>query len=147
MRTFSQAVYGVASEPVGSSGKVKFSLENGVPTRPCCRSWTASTTRTASRSTSTCTSGRSRSAFGNSDGDQAMLEYVTGGDGPSLGLIVHHDDAAREVAYDRDSKIGKLNTARRGPGMGLDRGQHEGRLGEGISVRVVKRAAVLPSGG
>lgn len=40
-----------------------------------------------------------------------MLEYVTGGDGPSLGLIVHHDDAAREVAYDRDSKIGTLDTA------------------------------------
>ena len=50
-------------------------------------------------------------AFGNSDGDQAMLEYVTGGDGPSLGLIIHHDDAEREVAYDRDSKIGKLDTA------------------------------------
>ncbi len=40
-----------------------------------------------------------------------MLEYTTSGDGPSLGLIVHHDDAEREVAYDRDSKIGKLDTA------------------------------------
>jgi hypothetical protein len=40
-----------------------------------------------------------------------MLEYVTSGDGPSLGLIVHHDDADREVAYDRASKIGKLDTA------------------------------------
>jgi hypothetical protein len=40
-----------------------------------------------------------------------MLEYVTGGEGPSLGLLIHHDDAAREVAYDRDSKIGKLDTA------------------------------------
>ena len=50
-------------------------------------------------------------AFGNSDGDQQMLEYTTSGDGPSLRLIVHHDDAEREVAYDRDSKIGKLDTA------------------------------------
>jgi len=40
-----------------------------------------------------------------------MLEYTTGGDGPSLGLIIHHDDAEREVAYDRDSHIGQLNTA------------------------------------
>ena len=50
-------------------------------------------------------------AFGNSDGDQAMLEYVTSGDGPSLGLILHHDDAEREVAYDRESRIGKLDLA------------------------------------
>jgi hypothetical protein len=36
---------------------------------------------------------------------------VTSGEGPRLGLIVHHDDAEREVAYDRDSSIGKLDTA------------------------------------
>jgi hypothetical protein len=50
-------------------------------------------------------------AFGNSDGHQQMLEYVTSGDGSSLGLIIHHDDAEREVAYDRPSKIGQLDTA------------------------------------
>ncbi len=50
-------------------------------------------------------------AFGNSDGDYQMLEYVTAGDGPDLGLIVHHTDAAREWAYDRDSHIGTLARA------------------------------------
>ncbi|MCX7288166.1 MAG: HAD family hydrolase [Rhodobacterales bacterium] len=47
-------------------------------------------------------------AFGNSDGDFEMIEYTTTGPGPSLGLILHHTDGAREWAYDRDSHIGKL---------------------------------------
>ena len=50
-------------------------------------------------------------AFGNSDGDKQMLEYTDSGDGPRLMLLVHHDDAEREYAYDRDSHIGKLDTA------------------------------------
>jgi phosphoserine phosphatase len=50
-------------------------------------------------------------AFGNSDGDFEMLEYVTHGDGPDLGLIVHHTDATREWAYDRDSRVGTLARA------------------------------------
>ncbi len=48
-------------------------------------------------------------AFGNSDGDFAMLEYTTSGTGASLGLLLHHDDAEREWAYDRDSHIGRLD--------------------------------------
>jgi phosphoserine phosphatase len=51
---------------------------------------------------------RPLAAFGNSDGDFEMLEWTTAGSGPRLGVLVHHDDAAREVAYDRDSHIGKL---------------------------------------
>jgi len=47
-------------------------------------------------------------AFGNSDGDFEMLEYVTTGPGPRFGLIVHHTDADREWAYDRGSHIGGL---------------------------------------
>ena len=47
-------------------------------------------------------------AFGNSDGDYEMLEYVTTGEGPGLGVILHHTDAAREWAYDRESHVGKL---------------------------------------
>lgn len=45
---------------------------------------------------------------GNSDGDYQMLQYTTTGPGPRFGLIVHHTDDVREVAYDRDSHIGKL---------------------------------------
>lgn len=47
-------------------------------------------------------------AFGNSDGDFEMLEWTTAGEGPRLGLIVHHTDALREYAYDRDSMVGRL---------------------------------------
>ncbi|WMS43798.1 HAD family hydrolase [Acuticoccus sp. MNP-M23] len=50
-------------------------------------------------------------AFGNSDGDFEMLAWTTGGEGRRLGMIVHHDDAAREFAYDRDSHFGKLSKA------------------------------------
>jgi phosphoserine phosphatase len=48
-------------------------------------------------------------AFGNSDGDFQMLEWTTAGAGPRLGLIVHHDDADREYAYDRKSAMGRLD--------------------------------------
>jgi phosphoserine phosphatase len=50
-------------------------------------------------------------AFGNSDGDQQMLEYTTAGSGVRLGALVHHTDAAREYAYDRASKMGTLDKA------------------------------------
>ena len=39
-------------------------------------------------------------AFGNSDGDQQMLQWTAGGSGARFALIVHHTDAEREVAYD-----------------------------------------------
>ncbi|MDW4497364.1 HAD family hydrolase [Sulfitobacter sp. D35] len=48
-------------------------------------------------------------ASGNSDGDFAMLEWTTAGDGPRFGLIVHHTDGEREFAYDREGHIGVLN--------------------------------------
>jgi phosphoserine phosphatase len=47
-------------------------------------------------------------AFGNSDGDFEMLEWTTSGPGSRLGVIVHHTDAQREWAYDRESAIGRL---------------------------------------
>ena len=40
-----------------------------------------------------------------------MLEWVTRGTGPRFGLLVHHDDAVREYAYDRSSPIGTLARA------------------------------------
>ncbi|EAZ81866.1 HAD family hydrolase [Algoriphagus machipongonensis] len=48
-------------------------------------------------------------AGGNSDGDYQMLQYTSTGDGARFGLIVHHTDSVREVAYDRESHIGQLN--------------------------------------
>ena len=51
-------------------------------------------------------------AFGNSDGDLEMLQWTTlGATGACFGLIVHHTDAEREYAYDRQSHFGKLEIA------------------------------------
>lgn len=50
-------------------------------------------------------------AFGNSDGDYEMLRYTTEGAGRRLGMIIRHDDAEREFAYDRESHIGRLARA------------------------------------
>ncbi len=50
-------------------------------------------------------------AFGNSDGDLQMLQWTTGGSGASLAVLVHHTDAEREWAYDRNSHIGRLDAA------------------------------------
>jgi phosphoserine phosphatase len=58
-------------------------------------------------------------AFGNSDGDFQMLEWTTTGKGLRFGLIVHHDDAEREWAYDRHSHVGRLARALdEAPGFG-----------------------------
>jgi phosphoglycolate phosphatase-like HAD superfamily hydrolase len=50
-------------------------------------------------------------AFGNSDGDLQMLQWTTAGAGARFAGIVHHTDAEREYAYDRESKVGKLDKA------------------------------------
>ncbi len=58
-------------------------------------------------------------AFGNSDGDQQMLEWTAAEEGPRFMGLVHHTDAEREWAYDRQSHIGKLDKA-------LDEAQSKG---------------------
>ena len=50
-------------------------------------------------------------AFGNSDGDLAMLRYTKTGPGARLALLIHHDDAEREFAYDREFKLSPLAEA------------------------------------
>jgi phosphoglycolate phosphatase-like HAD superfamily hydrolase len=50
-------------------------------------------------------------AFGNSDGDLQMLQWTTMSGGVRLGLIVHHTDAEREYAYDRNTSFGRLDKA------------------------------------
>jgi hypothetical protein len=50
-------------------------------------------------------------AFGNSDGDLAMLRYTKAGPGARLALLIHHDDAEREVAYDREFRLSPLTEA------------------------------------
>ncbi|MDB6178358.1 HAD family hydrolase [Paracoccus sp. Z330] len=58
-------------------------------------------------------------AVGNSDGDFAMLEYATQGDGLRMGVLIHHTDAEREFAYDREGHIGVLD---QGLDEAVDRG-------------------------
>jgi phosphoserine phosphatase len=50
-------------------------------------------------------------AFGNSDGDLAMMRYAKSGSGRRLALLLHHDDAAREAAYDREFRLSPLSEA------------------------------------
>jgi hypothetical protein len=51
-------------------------------------------------------------AAGNSDGDLQMLQWTTlQHEHPAFGMIVHHTDAEREWAYDRDSPVGHLDKA------------------------------------
>jgi hypothetical protein len=58
-------------------------------------------------------------AFGNSDGDLQMLQWTCAGAGARLCLYVHHTDAQREWAYDRDSSVGRLD-------KGLDEAKAKG---------------------
>ena len=54
---------------------------------------------------------RPQAAFGNSTGDQQMLEYTGAGNGARLMMLVHHDDAKREYTYGAESKIGTFSDA------------------------------------
>jgi hypothetical protein len=114
MRVFADQVYGVPPEQVvGSSGVVRFEIgadgkpvlikepkvefiDDG-PGKP------VGINRFIGR--------RPIFAFGNSDGDQQMLEYTAAGSGARFMGLVHHTDAEREWAYDRDSPVGRLSTA------------------------------------
>jgi hypothetical protein len=111
MRPWAERVYGIPPEQVvGSAIKTKYEVRDGVPViarmaeihfiddkegKP------VGIHRHIGR--------RPVMAFGNSDGDFQMLEYTTAGAGPRLGVLIHHDDADREWAYDRASHIGKLH--------------------------------------
>jgi phosphoserine phosphatase len=121
VRTFSEKIYGIPPEQViGSSIVTKFEVREGRPVlvrepkldfindhegKP------VAINKFIGR--------RPIAAFGNSDGDFQMLEWVTAGKGPRFGLLIHHDDAVREFAYDRASAVGKLD-------RGLDEASNRG---------------------
>jgi hypothetical protein len=113
MRPWTERVYGVPPEQVvGSSIKTKFQMNDGQPElfrlpeinfiddgagKP------VGINEFIGR--------RPIAAFGNSDGDLEMLQWTTTSGGVRLGLIVHHTDAVREYAYDRDTPFGHLDKA------------------------------------
>nr|WP_050402060.1 HAD family hydrolase [Bradyrhizobium embrapense] len=114
MRPWMERVYGIPPEQVvGSSGVVKFQI--GADSKPVLVKEAkvefiddgpgkpVGINRFIGR--------RPIFAFGNSDGDLQMLQWTTAGSGARFAGIVHHTDEAREYAYDRQSKIGKLDKA------------------------------------
>jgi phosphoserine phosphatase len=110
MRVISEAAYGIAREDViGSSAKLKFEVKDGRVVLTKLGELNNFDDREAKVQNIALHIGRRPIlAFGNSDGDLAMLRYVKTGPGPRLSLLIHHDDAEREVAYDRDFKLSPL---------------------------------------
>jgi phosphoglycolate phosphatase-like HAD superfamily hydrolase len=121
MRPWTERVYSIPSEQViGSSIKTKFELRDGKPALvrlPELNFYDDQAGKPVGIHQHI--GRRPIAAFGNSDGDLEMLEWVTAGTEPRFGLVVHHDDAAREFAYDRASAIGKLD-------RGLDEAPKQG---------------------
>jgi phosphoglycolate phosphatase-like HAD superfamily hydrolase len=114
MRPWTERIYGIPPEQVvGSSGEVKFQI--GADGRPVLSKLPkiefvddgpgkpVGINRFIGR--------RPIFAFGNSDGDLQMLQWTMAGKGLRFAGLVHHTDAEREYAYDRDSKVGKLDKA------------------------------------
>ena len=110
MRPWVERVYGVPPEQVvGSRVKVKYELRNGTPVLLRLPEVDLIDDKAGKPVGINQVIGRRPTiAFGNSDGDFEMLEWTTSAKGARLGVIVHHTDAAREWAYDRDSRFGRL---------------------------------------
>jgi hypothetical protein len=121
LRVMSEELYGVPAEQVvGSSIKTRYELRNGKPAIVRLPEIDFIDDKAGKPVGIHKFIGRRPiAAFGNSDGDFEMLEWTTTGTGPRLGVIVHHDDAQREFAYDRASHVGKLV-------RGLDEGPARG---------------------
>jgi hypothetical protein len=110
MRPWSERVYGVPPEQViGSSIQTKYDVRDGQPVLVRLPAVNFVDDKEGKPVGIQMHIGRRPlAAFGNSDGDFQMLDWTTSGSGPRFGLIVHHTDADREWAYDRDSPIGQL---------------------------------------
>ena len=113
MRPWTEKVYGIPPEQVvGSSGKTKFEMVDGKPVLMKLPEINFIDDKVGKPVGINQHIGRRPiAAFGNSDGDQQMLEWTTAGSGARFALLVHHDDAEREFAYDRKSHIGTLDKA------------------------------------
>jgi phosphoserine phosphatase len=113
MRTFADKVYGIPPEQViGSSISTKFEMQDGTPV--LMRLPKAEFVDDGPGKPVGIERGIGRRpvlAFGNSDGDQQMLEWTAAGRGRRFMGLVHHTDAVREYAYDRKSEFGRLDKA------------------------------------
>ena len=113
MRAFAEKVYGIPPEQViGSSGVTTFELRQGTPVLVKEPKVEFIDDRSGKPIGINRFIGRRPIlAFGNSDGDLQMLQWTAAGGGLSFMGLVHHTDAEREYAYDRDSKVGHLEKA------------------------------------
>jgi hypothetical protein len=113
MRPWTERVYGVPPEQVvGSSIKTRFEMRDGRPTLfrlPQVNFVDDGPGKPVG--INEYIGVRPIAAFGNSDGDLQMLQWTTMSGGVRLGVIVHHTDAEREYAYDRDTSFGRLDKA------------------------------------
>jgi phosphoglycolate phosphatase-like HAD superfamily hydrolase len=113
MRPWTERVYGVPPEQVvGSSAKTKFEMRNGRPILFRLPEVNFIDDKAGKPVGINEHIGRRPiAAFGNSDGDLEMLQWTTMSGGVRFGLIVHHTDAEREYAYDRQTPFGRLDKA------------------------------------
>src|SRR5262249_20277750 len=113
MRAWTEHVFGVPPDQIlGSSIKTKFEMRDGKPELlrlPEIHVIADGPGKPAGINAHI--GARPVAAFGNSDGDLEMLQWATIAKGRRFGLIVHHTDAEREYAYDRDAQFGCLNKA------------------------------------
>jgi phosphoserine phosphatase len=110
IRAFAEAAYGIPREHVvGSSVKTRLSLHDGRADVVKLAELDTFDDREKKVENIYLHIGRRPAlAFGNSDGDLAMLRYTVAGDRAGLALLLHHDDAAREYAYDADFRLSPL---------------------------------------
>ncbi len=113
MRPFTKKAYGIPPEQVvGSSIKLKYELRDDKPVLVRLPEIDFIDDKAGKPAGIQKFIGRRPvAAFGNSDGDYEMLRWTTASAGARLGLIVHHTDADREYAYDRESHFGRLDKA------------------------------------
>ena len=121
IRVFAEEVYGIPPEQViGSSIKTRYEYRDGNPVLVRLPELNFVDDKAGKPVAINQHIGRRPiAAFGNSDGDLQMLQWTCAGDGKRFCLYVHHTDAEREWAYDRDSHIGRLD-------KGLDQAQADG---------------------
>jgi phosphoglycolate phosphatase-like HAD superfamily hydrolase len=121
VREFSEQAYGIPPEQVvGSSGKLKYEVRDGKPVLVKLPEVGFIDDKAGKPVGIQQHIGRKPiAAFGNSDGDLQMLQWTCDTPGARFCLYVHHTDAQREWAYDRQSSIGKLD-------QGLDEAKAKG---------------------
>jgi phosphoserine phosphatase len=113
IRAFAEEVYGIPREQViGSSVKLRFEVDGARTSLMKLAELNSFDDREVKAANIGLHIGRRPIlAFGNSDGDLAMLRYCKTGRGARLALLVHHDDAEREFAYDREFRLSPLAEA------------------------------------